>query len=37
MQSPETSTSQERNQTLINGITSDVGTTIPSLGTVTNG
>ena len=33
----ETSTSQQRNQILVNGITSGVDTTIPSLDTVTNG
>ena len=37
MQSPETSIPQQRNQTLVNGIASGVGTTVPSLGTVTNG
>ena len=37
MQSLETSTSQQHNQTSVNGITSGVGAAIPSLGTVTNG
>lgn len=37
MQSLETSTSQQCNRTSVNGITSGVGATIPSLGTATNG